>query len=493
MTIATETGKKFTRRGRKKTEKAVKVKATPAFKEVDADYSSFVREARKMKSDAVICGSDEDDLISVTDWIPVPESIRELIGTPGLPCGLITMVYGEPDCLSGDTFIPYKVYYKGLCQDATGGTLKSLYQRFIDFESEDLDFCIPSVAGDDSVFVNRIKDVIYSGYKSCFKIKTLSGFELTSTGDHRFFVGGDRETSWRDLDETKYSRLEEMSVGDSVYVYDGSNIAKDTIASIEPAGEMDTYDISCKSPFNNFIANGFVVHNCGKTSLCNEALAGTQKEGGLAILFLSELKYDEKRAAAQGVRCDGGEGSLIKYRPRTIEQVGDYIHEVSNIINKSGTKKKVCIVWDSLGATPCENELNAARTDFSMDAAKAITGVLRKTQGLIRDKKIAFVMINQVYDKTGVTFGKKTTTRGGKSPRYYSALQLSFAKIGRIRPPGEKSPAPFCGIRTKIDVEKNHLGQPFKSAEVQIDWKGFVIDRKPEYAPEGHFNSEVSE
>jgi len=35
----------------------------------------------------------------------------------------------------------------------------------------------------------------------------------------------------------------------------------DTIVSILPYGEEDVYDIEMESPFHNYIANGFVVHN----------------------------------------------------------------------------------------------------------------------------------------------------------------------------------------------------------------------------------------
>ena len=288
-------------------------------------YNEFIEEAKKLKSDFFIAGSDKDSMIKVNDWIVMPKAIQELTCIPGLPCGLITMAHGDSDA--------------------------------------------------------------------------------------------------------------------------------------------------------------------GKSTFCNEALASTQKDDGIAILFLSELKFNNQRAAAMGIKVDGGPGSLIKYYPKTIEQVGDYIFDVARIIDKAKTKKKVCIVWDSIGSTPCENELNVARSNFSMDAAKAITGVLRKTQALIRDKSIAFVMINQIYDKTGITFGKKTTTKGGKAPRYYNALNLEFTKIGRIRPPGVKAPEPFCGIKTKISVEKNHLGQPFREIEADIDWKGFVFNRKPEYAPRGFYDS----
>lgn len=40
----------------------------------------------------------------------------------------------------------------------------------------------------------------------------------------------------------------------------------DTVASVEPDGEARVYDIVCEDPWRNFVANGIVVHNCGKTA-----------------------------------------------------------------------------------------------------------------------------------------------------------------------------------------------------------------------------------
>jgi hypothetical protein len=39
----------------------------------------------------------------------------------------------------------------------------------------------------------------------------------------------------------------------------------DTIVSVTPDGETDVYDIICDDPHHNFVANGIIVHNCGKT------------------------------------------------------------------------------------------------------------------------------------------------------------------------------------------------------------------------------------
>lgn len=49
------------------------------------------------------------------------------------------------------------------------------------------------------------------------------------------------------------------------------NIERDRIVSIESCGFEMTYDIEMKSPYNNFLANGIIVHNSGKTSLVDDA------------------------------------------------------------------------------------------------------------------------------------------------------------------------------------------------------------------------------
>jgi superfamily II DNA or RNA helicase len=45
----------------------------------------------------------------------------------------------------------------------------------------------------------------------------------------------------------------------------------DTIVSVEPNGETDVYDIVMADPGRNFVANGIIVHNCGKSRVAIEA------------------------------------------------------------------------------------------------------------------------------------------------------------------------------------------------------------------------------
>ena len=68
-----------------------------------------------------------------------------------------------------------------------------------------------------------------------------------------------------------------------------------TISDIEYVGEEATYDIIMEDPYRNFIANGIVVHNCGKTlEIINYALYQRKKFGYkhcLIIACVNSAKY----------------------------------------------------------------------------------------------------------------------------------------------------------------------------------------------------------
>ena len=65
------------------------------------------------------------------------------------------------------------------------------------------------------------------------------------------------------------------------------NIYKDKIISITEYGEEPTYDIQMKAPYHNFIAEGIVVHNSGKSShaLCEASHMAIEQ--GKSVLFFS--------------------------------------------------------------------------------------------------------------------------------------------------------------------------------------------------------------
>jgi len=61
----------------------------------------------------------------------------------------------------------------------------------------------------------------------------------------------------------------------------------DRVVGVEDDGTAHVYDIVCADPHRNFVANGIVVHNCGKTI---QALIAAPTDGPLLVVCPSSLK-----------------------------------------------------------------------------------------------------------------------------------------------------------------------------------------------------------
>lgn len=94
-----------------------------------------------------------------------------------------------------------------------------------------------------------IREVFYTGRKKVFTVITEGGNKIRCTEDHKFLVEGE------------FYPLNELGIFTEIATVVDGVLLFDTINSIEPAGEVDTYDIEIESSSHNYVANGFVVHN----------------------------------------------------------------------------------------------------------------------------------------------------------------------------------------------------------------------------------------
>ena len=166
----------------------------------------------------------------------IPSGIPELdlyLGEKGgLPSGKVIEFYGKPCCTAASTHINYHVRNaKGETQNVKGGTIERLYRRFHRIEGGkqgayqrpqtiDSYFTAPSMREDNTIVHNRIIDVVKTGRKECFAVKTLSGEEIHATLDHKFHDG------------LGYLKLSDLSVGDSILVH--NNTVKGKGCTIQP-------------------------------------------------------------------------------------------------------------------------------------------------------------------------------------------------------------------------------------------------------------------
>lgn len=143
----------------------------------------------------------------------------------------------------------------------------------------------------------------------------------------------------------------------------------------------------------------------------------------------------------------------------------------SNILKRCKDKscKPFIYVCDSLDALTSEEELereykNAlkrivsedhlkeVKASYQTEKAKIIGRTLRMIKRELKKTNSALILIQQIRDKIGVTFGKKTTTSGGHAPFFYSTHQIWLSRIKPIKAKDQK-----IGTTVKVEVVKNKL------------------------------------
>jgi|GEM_PF-5166099 len=70
-------------------------------------------------------------------------------------------------------------------------------------------------------------------------------------------------------------------------------VAESEITKIERVGEFETYDLKCAYPYNNYVANGLVVHNSGKTTQALRVGAIAQKLCANCLRFVDDITVVE--------------------------------------------------------------------------------------------------------------------------------------------------------------------------------------------------------
>lgn len=142
---------------------------------------------------------------------------------------------------------------------------------------------------------NRITAAVESGRKKIFQLRA-DGFEIEATEDHRFLT----PAGWTTL--KKLAEGDEICVEAWVTAHTGlwdehALMVLVKVESIERRGAVaDTYDLTMEDPHNNFVANGIIVHNSGKTvtsivwSLCHPGLTIVTTRAPVRRQFAREIE-----------------------------------------------------------------------------------------------------------------------------------------------------------------------------------------------------------
>jgi len=206
----------------------------------------------------------------------------------------------------------------------------------------------------------------------------------------------------------------------------------------------------------------YADEGAGKSSVLFQAIAGVQKEGGVAVLVETEHALDASRAAVFGCDLD----RVILAQPDTLEESLQMLEAALESLprTKKGDPPNF-VGWDSFAATPTKREVEEG-LDFKAsvgDRAKMMSTAMRVLTALAIDKRAFLMIVNQTRADIGKWGGGKTTP-GGAALKFHASVRLELfsGKSVKVGTDHVGKQVTMMAAKTKIG------GKPWAKAQVRL-------------------------
>ena len=203
-----------------------------------------------------------------------------------------------------------------------------------------------------------------------------------------------------------------------------------------------------------------------KTALATEAVINFLRQfpDGAAFYRETEAAFDKSYASSMGLplnRVDFGDEN------EPLMTIEAFARDLDAFIDKQTKSKTPGIyVLDSLDALSDEGEMSreVGEGTYGMAKAKNLSILFRKMARKLERTNILLLVVSQVRENIGVSFGEKYKRSGGKALDFYASQVLWLAHIETLKRTINKVSRPF-GVIIKAKTKKNKVAMPFRECE----------------------------
>lgn len=213
----------------------------------------------------------------------------------------------------------------------------------------------------------------------------------------------------------------------------------------------------------------------GKTLMAIEACANFdniyRSQDGYIRYAEAEAAFDIPYAAALGMPVD-----RVDFAD-SVFTVEDLFEDLTRILDDPKMKDRpILYVVDSLDALSDRAEQDRKIDEGTMGMAKPklLGQLFRRLVQRMEESRMLLLIISQIRDKIGVTFGEKQTRSGGKAMDFYASQVVWLSEIEKMKRTIDKVER-VTGVRVRARCKKNKIGLPFRECEYPILF-GYGID-----------------
>ena len=212
------------------------------------------------------------------------------------------------------------------------------------------------------------------------------------------------------------------------------------------------------------VANIVGDKSAGKTLLAIEACANFAKKHPAEHIAYreSEAAFDMDYAHSMGMPV----GVDWSEEVRTVE---DMDKDLAKWLASKRSSEPNLYVLDSLDALSDDSELEReiGTASYGMAKAKAMSEMFRRRAAELRAKRCTLIIISQIRDKIGVTFGETKTRSGGRALDFYASQVVWLSEIQKIKRTVTGVDR-IVGVHVRARNKKNKVGKPFRETDFTI-------------------------